>query len=172
MQSVLKPMVTSIQKGARSKEQGARGRSEHDRVWIESFFEDPLMGISLGAIGEEGDDGAAAGSQALGNLERRRGSDSGRACGEQAFGPSERPAGFKSRRVVDRDHTVDGAAVEDLWKEGEPDPLDFVRSSLSAAQDRSLGFGGHALEPRNPLPQKAGGASERSGRADAANESV
>src|SRR5262245_46161801 len=104
MQSVLKPMVTSIQKGARSKEREAR--SEHDRVWIESFFEDPLMGISLGTIGEDGDDGTA-GSQALGNLERRRGSDSGRTCGEPAFGPRERPAGFKSRRVVDRDHTVD-----------------------------------------------------------------
>src|SRR5262249_18614825 len=55
---------------------------------------------------------------------------------------------------------------------GKPDALDFMRPSLSSAEDRSLRLGGDALEPGNPFAQKTGDSNERSARANAGDESI
>src|SRR5262249_11704040 len=122
------------------------------------------MRIALRPVGEDRDDGSAR-TQPLRDLERGCGGDSGGATRQETFLSSERPAGLEGLRVVDRDHTVDRAAVEDLRKEGKPDALDFMRPSFSSAEDRSLRLGGDTLEPGNPFAQKTGNPDEGSARA-------
>src|SRR5215813_9959502 len=122
------------------------------------------MRIPFCSVGEDRDDGAA-GSETLRNLERRCGGDSGRASDQEAFLARESAACLEGLHVVDLDHAVDRAAVEDLREEGKPDALDFMRPSLSSAEDRSLRLGGDALEPGNPFAQKTGDSNECSARA-------
>src|SRR5476651_400042 len=124
MQSVEKPMASSF-----------RPRSG----------EDALVGITLGPVRQERDDGLSW-AQALGDAQRSGCGGAGGASREEALLAGERAARVEGFLVADLDRLVHETAVEDRPDLRQADALDVVRSGRAAAEDRALRLDGHAQQ--------------------------